>query len=570
MLKGLSKDFVFLFGGIFLSFAVESERNALAGIFSSDVLSLLCVCLFALLTGGYLAFRHYHGILTAAGGHDGSPRRKAYERLKASLAEGGNPAQIYARWLEKILRAVEHFFDEKIPEKLTFIQRAIGLRKPAALWSAPALDWCILFAFIYPQAFLILGWVITGKAGQAETVLGLATENDPLPRYVTVAAIAAAVLGYEKCCQTLTRHSQYQETGAVRAFRFALWFIVLVGASLLSDYLLNHGVGAIAGSVILTSSIVGAVAGDVLIAVLAGFVGAAFGNVALFQFGLFTAGIAPAIAAAAIGFAHSAFGDRGTSWWRLRQRLHHSMLFWWLFLAAALCLDAVFAKLLPASNPWPVKGPMLLYYGLLPVLNAPFLWFSVGMTRALLWLGLERKAWWPYFYALLDAAVAVLVIVLLSGVIVLGVQTLDLLAVQAGAEPLLSVAPLLDAVINGFKTKTFRAEYWWIYTLILSAMIPSLLNLVIGGFSLVRGVPALSRYLNARLPERRAVSTSERNWISLVLSAQVMTGMCVGFVAQFVLLPWWIFGYVLPGLGLGIFRFAQAIEALNLPSHFLQ
>ena len=51
MLRGLSKDFVFLFGGIVLSFALESERGALAGMFSSDFMSLLCLCLFAGLTG---------------------------------------------------------------------------------------------------------------------------------------------------------------------------------------------------------------------------------------------------------------------------------------------------------------------------------------------------------------------------------------------------------------------------------------------------------------------------------------------------------------------------------------
>lgn len=568
MLRGLSKDLVFLLGGIFLSFALESQRNALGGIFSSDILSLLCLCLFAVLTGGYLAFRHYHDILTAAG-HEGSPRHKAYERLRASLTDGGNPAQLYAQWLERAMQAVERGFGEKTPEKPTFIQRAIGLHKSAALWTAPALDRCILFAFIYPQAFLILGWVVTGKVGTAETVLGLAAQSDPLPRYVTLGAIAGAVLGYAKCYETLRRRGVREDAGLVSAFRFALWFALLVGSSLMIDHLLNHGVGAIGGAVILTSSVVGAIGGDVLIAVLAGFVGAAVGIGVLLQFGQFSAAIAAAIATVAIGFLHSAFGGKGSLWDNLRQRLRHNVVFWWFFLAAGLCTDGAFAKLLPATDAWPVMGPILLYYGLLPLLNAPFLWFSVGMTRALLWLGLERKGWWPYFYAVLDAALAVLGIVLLIGAIVLGVQTLDLVAVRGGAQPILPMAPLLDAVMEGFRTKSFRAEYWWVYTLILSAMIPSLLNLAIGGFSLVRGVPLLSRYLQPHLPEHRAVSPPERNWISLVLSVQVIAGIGLGFLAQFVLLPWWIFGYVLPGLGLGVFHFAQTIEALNLPSQFL-
>jgi hypothetical protein len=162
--------------------------------------------------------------------------------------------------------------------------------------------------------------------------------------------------------------------------------------------------------------------------------------------------------------------------------------------------------------------------------------------------------------------VAVLVIVLLIGVIVVGVQTLDLMAVKGGGQPILAVAPLLDAVIDGLRRNSFKAEYWWIYTLILSAMIPSLLNLAIGGFSLVRGIPVVSRQLSPYLPEGHAVASHDRNWLALVLAVQVVAGTCLGLVAQFILLPWWIFGYVLPGLGFGVLQFAQRLEALELPA----
>lgn len=570
MIKGLSKDLVFLFGGIFLSFALESERGALSAVFSSDILSLLCLGLFTFLTGGYLAFRHYHHILTAGGGHEGSARRQSYEHLRASMSEGGSPAHIYAQWLERALRIVEQCFGDKTPETPTLIQRVIGLHKSAALWTAPALDWCILFAFIYPQALLVLGWVITGKAGPAETVLGLGTENDPLTRYVTLGAIAIATISYAKGCEILAPHGPCRGVSwSVRLVRFAVCFVLVLAGSLTIDRLISHGIGAVGGSVILASSIVGAVAGDVLVAVGSGFVGAALGIVVLLQFGSFSGEIAAAMGCGLIGFLYSALADRGSLWARLRQRLRHTMAFWWVFLIGAIGVDLEFAKLLPGSHAWPAMGPLLLFYGLLPALNAPFLWLSVGTTRALLWLGLERKGWWPYFYALLDAAVAVLVVVMLVGVIVVGVQTLDLVAMRAGAPPVLPVAPLLDAVIDGFKTKSFRAEYWWIYTLMLSGMVPSLLNLIVGGFSLVRGIPVLSRYLHTYLPEGHAVAVEERNWISLVLAIQVVTGMFLGFFAQFVLLPWWILGHLLPGLGLGVFKFAQTIEALNLPGQFL-
>jgi hypothetical protein len=189
----------------------------------------------------------------------------------------------------------------------------------------------------------------------------------------------------------------------------------------------------------------------------------------------------------------------------------------------------------------------------------------VGLTRALLWLGIERKGWWPYFYALVDAAMAVFVMVLLVVVMVVAVQMLNLMAVMGGGQAILPVAPLLHAVFNSLKQNSFEPEYWWAYTLLVSAMIPSLLNLTIGGFSLLRGIPIVSRYLSAYLPEGRSVPSQDCNWISLVLAVQVTAGLCLGFAAQFILLPWWIFGYVLPGLGFGVLKFALGVEALDLP-----
>ncbi|HWC63915.1 MAG TPA: hypothetical protein VG501_09850, partial [Rhizomicrobium sp.] len=424
MPAGLSKDIVFLFGGILLSFALESQREKLNGLISPDDVSLLCLAIFAILTGGYLVFRHYHNVL--AGGGEDSTRRKAYDRLRASLADGGNPARLYAMWLERGLNLVGRFFGEKPPASRTVVQHVIGLERPAALWTAAALDRCMLFAFIYPQALLILGWGMTGKAGPAEAVLGLTPEQQLLPRYLTMAAIAVAAYAYARCCAILERG--HGLPGAVRWTRFILWLLVMVSASLVIDHFLTHGAGAVGGSVVLSSSVVGAVAGDVLVGIASGLAGAIVGmGVMALHVSVFTAGIAAAIACSLIGFLRAGLGGERSRWARLRARLHHSSLFWWSFLVLAIVFYIGLARFPPRTHAFPVLGPILLYYGLLPALNAPFLWFSVGLTRAFLWLGLEKKGWWPYIFALVDAAVAVLMMVLLVAVMVVGVQALNLM-----------------------------------------------------------------------------------------------------------------------------------------------
>jgi hypothetical protein len=565
MPTGLSKDIVFLFGGILLSFALESQREKLNGVISPDNVSLLCLAVFAILTGFYLAFRHYHNVLGASGGPGESARHKAYERLRASLAEGGNPARLYAMWLERGLHLVERFFGEETPSSRTVVQHVIGLEHPAALWTAAALDRCTLFAFIYPQALLILGWGMTGKAGPAEAVMGLTPEQLLLPRYLTMAAIAAAAYGYARCCAVLERG--HALPSAVRRARFFLWMLVMVAASLVIDHFLTHGPGAVGGSVVLSSSVVGAVASDVLVGIASGLAGAIVGMAVMaLNLGVFAAGIAAALACALIGFLRAGLGGKGSGWQRLRVRLRHSPVFWWTFLVLAIVFYIGLARFLPRTHAFPVLGPILLYYGLLPALNAPFLWFSVGLTRAFLWLGLEKKGWWPYIFALVDAAVAVLMMVLLVAVMVVGVQTLNLMAMRGGEGEILPLAPLLNAVSFGAGNASFRSEDWWAYTLLFLALVPSLMNLAIGGFSLLRGIPVISRHLHALLPDGRGMDHHERNWIALILSGQAMTGMTLAFFWQFVLLPWWIFGYVMPGLGFGVLKFAQEMGALDLPA----
>jgi hypothetical protein len=70
---------------------------------------------------------------------------------------------------------------------------------------------------------------------------------------------------------------------------------------------------------------------------------------------------------------------------------------------------------------------------------------------------------------------------------VIGVQAFDELAVRGGGK---SVFPL-DTLFDGITKTPAAPEYWWAYALLLSSMIPSIINLAIGGMALSRGVPGL-------------------------------------------------------------------------------
>jgi hypothetical protein len=143
---------------------------------------------------------------------------------------------------------------------------------------------------------------------------------------------------------------------------------------------------------------------------------------------------------------------------------------------------------------------LLLFLGLLTLINAPFDWASLGLTRALLRRGLELGGWWPYLLAVVDAILATGIITLLAITMVLGVQAFDHLAEHGGGAAILP----LDQLFDGLATHPAAPECWWLYALLVSSMLPSLINLMIGGTSFLRGIPGLpSLFCGSCPPQRR-------------------------------------------------------------------
>jgi hypothetical protein len=125
--------------------------------------------------------------------------------------------------------------------------------------------------------------------------------------------------------------------------------------------------------------------------------------------------------------------------------------------------------------------------------------------------------------------------------------------------------PLLDEI----RSAPTAPQYWWAYALLLSTMIPSLVNLTIGGFCLVRGIPIISQYLYAHLPAGQAVVPDARYRIAFILMCQWIAGICLGVLAQ-VFLVWGIFIHLLPGLGFGVLDLARSVAIFNVPAHVLR
>jgi hypothetical protein len=518
-----------------LTWVTAGSRGAL----SPALISLLAVagglCGFALT----LVYRRYLGILGAD--RRRPAERQAYDALRESLAEGNIAARLYAERLTRFLDWVERFFGDAGTANRTLFPRAFGLRTPAPLWTAPALDRCLLLALFYPIFTIFVIWAVSGHVGPAEAALRLSPD---LPAWQR--AGAAVGVGFMLIIAWYARP---------RYARLRLWKVV-------TAYLAAFTVAAISGAGVIvnaaavmcnlapwrfdvTGSGTGAVFYAVFFSLLLGVPGIREGGI------VFPLAVLAVMTITFLGVVQ--LGDLAIK--RQRQGGFIAVFFATTILA---CLAA--AYLSSPLEAWKISsGPMLLFLGLLTLLNAPFDWASLGLTRALLRRGLELGGWWPYVLAIVDAALAVAIIAALGLTMVVGVQAFDGLAEHGGGTPVLP----LDALFNHMAAHPSAPEYWWLYALLLSTMIPSLVNLVIGGTSLVRGLPGVPSLLLPFI--RKGVLKWDRHWIATVLTAQVAAGAALGIAAQAFLVIV-ILGYVMPFFGLELLDMARDVAAFNLPA----
>ena len=210
-----------------------------------------------------------------------------------------------------------------------------------------------------------------------------------------------------------------------------------------------------------------------------------------------------------------------------------------------------FARYFAHDQGWGATGPIALFLGLLTVLNAPFDWLSLGLTRGLLRLGLAKGGAWPWVLALLDALLATLLVGLLSAAMVLGIQAFDALAVRGGGAAVLPLAPLLD----GLKAAPAKPEFWWIYALLGSTLLPSAVNAVVGCASWLRSWPQVNDWLLRQMPARKGPAAEtlvyNRLGVAAVLTAQLGLGALLG-VAALGLWVWGLLAWLLPTTGLNL------------------
>jgi hypothetical protein len=446
-------------------------------VFTSVALGVLFYLPFGvvLATGLGLTFgvatARYWLILNCYGGSGASAEKQSiFGTFKARLEQGGLGVKRYEQYLGLALDRVDRFFRDDDPAVKTLWPTAFGFRGNKPFWTAPAYGRCVWISFFYPLLALTIIWVFGGSVGPAEKALGLAEGLELYQRFLFLLSLVF-ILFIKKVFIIFAlvvdrTYGRYKKT----MIGGAIGGIVgaTIGYAISINILITMAI--IIGNYIVPYAIKKTLDEEYQFIALVGYnIGSTISLYALAYF----------------------FGEFET----------------WLF-----------------------QGPLLLFGVLISLINAPFDWLSIGLTRALLRRGVEAGGFAPVWLALLDLVVATLLIILLAAAMVFAVDLFEVV----GRSKIIDVANVLDALAD--PTQRLEPQYWWIYATLFSTLIPSLLNVALAALSFMRGIiPFHRRVADRMLVGGEAVGTSW--WMAPALGLEVVGAAMIGLYLTYL----WIF-----------------------------
>jgi hypothetical protein len=180
----------------------------------------------------------------------------------------------------------------------------------------------------------------------------------------------------------------------------------------------------------------------------------------------------------------------------------------------------------------------LFALGLLPLVNAPFDWASLGLTRYLLRKNLDvRSAWGRLRLSLLDFGVALVALVALALFLVLAIEVFNAQVRTGLGHDYVDVRAQLLSI----QADPWSGGHFWIYFTLFSTLIPTVLHAIIACFSFITLQSwGFRDTLFVGLTQHIDDGFGTRMWLSTLLTLRWV--MAIGAVgAGLVLLVWGLF-----------------------------
>ena len=473
--------------------------NPIAALLAAQSVYLALVFVLAAIVFGF-AWNYYEAVLK-----DGGRDR---DRLLDRLARGGGPRIFYIDLMTALLDRVDALLGDA-GQGQRWVARLFGLNTARPCWTGRSFDTCALLAVVYPLASLIATWLLVGDAGPIGDLFGLREQPDRWVRLATAVATGIVVFALVR-----------------RAWLAYAVAVAVAAAVAVADVFLIAFAFVFAGSIAVASAVVVGVAGAVAgVGAVAFAVAVAGAGAGAFAFAGAGAGVSAVVFAFVV--AGTVAADRASARGRLGA-------FWVAYWPVAVAVASFGLWLGGRFGRPPTTLSLLAMIGLLPLVNLPFDWASIGVTRALLRRGCDVHGAWllrsPTILGVLDFLLGLALLAGLAAALILSLSAADAILSDAGARPTFDAAGLIQHI----RERPGNPAHGWVYFTLLSTLLPSFFNLLVGVFSLLTfSVPIVRRWLIATIPTLDEAGRGGTRWqVVFALSAQ------------------WFFGMIFTGIGL--------------------
>lgn len=334
-------------------------------------------------------------------------------------------------------------------------------------WSWPVFRFALKIAIFYPIFFAFIQWVSTGQdTGLGQVVIFPGYDNTFLRYIALVPTISVLTVSLLAIITNQPKFQQALETLIVISLSgcgaFALFFLKVSATAAIAA-------GASSFSIALAIGLLATLEGVMLIAIACG--------IAIVGTGPFSGmSVGPAILIPIIAGISTIWVAYHTS--KKKGGLAFTTLIFGLL--ALLILAAGYFQFSRAND---IGRSMFLFFGLFPIINSLFDFLSYGLTIQLIQAGLKRKGIWTALYGALDLTVAMLLFLALSATLIVAIT----IANRVSGTVVYDLADLFVGVRNR------PEEYRWVFGMVFSTLIPTLVHLYIVALSALTWLPAKIR-----------------------------------------------------------------------------
>lgn len=493
--------------------------------------------------------------------HYGRGRQRFLSGMNAGLTN------TYRRKLESILDwTATHWFKDKNQLEYSRLTDKEDISLGVRLFGVDAFtvlsyEFMFRLAVLYPILIIFIVWGVSGKGGVIGELQVLAPQDSSGIRLFAIATFL---------CSTFSFYRSLTSNGVKR------WLMFLI--ALFFDFSFTFS-GALGGSVAVAFAIAVAFSGSLAVCFTFAFSGAFSGGFAVTVNGpvviilniavaiAFAVAVAVVINVSATGAiviaiaAITVVGSAGIWEWLYAQISTRIMMriYWPAYTIFYLLLNlAVLLWLSQQTNVTAEAYSLPIFLSLLPLLNAPLDWLSLGVTRSLLYAITDRvhSGFRAFSWAMVDCLVAFFFLVLITVIMVSSMAGINGIAAYFGGNQIIN----LRLIFDGMAIEPFHPNFWWIYFILGSTLIPTMLHMLIASWSIFLWLP--QHWLDWSTKEWRAKQLQHDSF--KFISAWAYWTLFSPLITLVPLLMLFMLWLLLHDWGQGVFLAGWLLEAMQL------